>query len=75
MVVVGNAGSDPEMRYTPNGTAMTNFSLAINMRVPRDGEWVVETIWVRVTCWGRMVLAEQTEALAMQMSEHTLVEA
>ena len=36
-VVVGNAGSDPEMRYTP-----------------RDGEWVAETTWVRVTCWGRM---------------------
>jgi single-strand DNA-binding protein len=54
MVVVGNAGSDPEMRYTPSGTAVTNFSLAINVRVPRDGEWVVETIWVRVTCWGRM---------------------
>jgi single-strand DNA-binding protein len=54
LVVVGNAGSDPEMRYTPSGTAVTNFSLAINVRVPRDGEWVVETIWVRVTCWGRM---------------------
>jgi hypothetical protein len=38
MVVVGNAGSDPEMRYTPSGTAVTNFSLAINVRVPRDGE-------------------------------------
>jgi single-stranded DNA-binding protein len=35
MVVVGNAGSDPEMRYTPSGTAVTNFSLAINVRVPR----------------------------------------
>jgi single-stranded DNA-binding protein len=30
------------------------ISLASNVRVPRDGECVVETIWIRVTCWGRM---------------------
>jgi single-strand DNA-binding protein len=30
MVVLGNAGNDPEMRYTPSGTAVTNFSLAVN---------------------------------------------
>jgi single-strand DNA-binding protein len=34
MVVVGNAGNDPEMRYTPSGTAVTNFSLAVNCACP-----------------------------------------
>jgi single-strand DNA-binding protein len=53
IIVVGNLGGDPEMRYMPDGTAVTNFSLATNRRwtdgatgQPRD-----ETTWFRVSVW------------------------
>ncbi len=53
IIVVGNLGNDPEMRYMPDGTAVTNFSLATNRRwtdgatgQPRD-----ETTWFRVSVW------------------------
>ncbi|MCP4418687.1 MAG: single-stranded DNA-binding protein [Chloroflexi bacterium] len=53
IIVVGNLGGDPEMRYMPDGTAVTNFSLASNRRwtdgatgQPRD-----ETTWFRVSVW------------------------
>ncbi len=53
IIIVGNLGRDPEMRYMPDGTAVTNFSVATNRRwtdgatgEPRD-----ETTWFRVTVW------------------------
>jgi single-strand DNA-binding protein len=55
VIVVGNLGSDPEMRYMPDGTAVTNFSLATN-RTWTDrasGEPRKETTWFRVSVWGR----------------------
>ena len=33
MLVIGNVGRDPEMRYTPNGNAVTSFSLAVNQAI------------------------------------------
>jgi single-strand DNA-binding protein len=36
---VGNLTADPELRYTPSGTAVANFTVAVNNRVRRDGEW------------------------------------
>ena len=54
LIVVGNVGREPEMRYTPSGQAVTSFSIATNRQYSTsDGEQVKETIWFRVTTWGK----------------------
>ena len=54
VILVGNLGRDPEMRYTPGGQAVTNFSIAINDNYTNSsGEKVERTIWVRVSTWGK----------------------
>ena len=54
IIVVGNLGGDPEMRYTPSGQAVTNFSIASNRRYTgSDGQRVDETTWFRISAWGR----------------------
>ena len=59
LIIIGNLGRDPEMRYMPNGSPVTNFSLASNRRYKTsEGEDREETVWVRVSCFGR--LAEVT---------------
>ena len=59
ITIIGNLGSDPEMRYTPSGAAVTNFSVATNRRYRNnEGETVDETEWFRVNAWNR--LAETT---------------
>ena len=53
--IVGNLGRDPEMRYTPNGRAVTEFSVAVTHRGrdPQTNEWAdLGTDWFRVTVWG-----------------------
>jgi single-strand DNA-binding protein len=58
VILVGNLGSDPEMRYTPNGKAVTSFSVATNRRYTTSGgESKEETDWFRVSVWGKQ--AEQ----------------
>ena len=55
ITIVGNVGQDPEMRYTPNGNAVTDFSVAVNRRARnRDGEFDEEVNWYRVSAWGRL---------------------
>jgi single-strand DNA-binding protein len=55
ILIVGNLGRDPEMRYTPDGTPVTNFSVATNRRwTNADGSPGEETVWFRVTAWKRM---------------------
>lgn len=52
ITIVGNLGRDPEMRYTPNGVAVTSFTVATNRRYQaQDGQWQDKTIWFRVTAW------------------------
>ncbi|HEX7172266.1 MAG TPA: single-stranded DNA-binding protein [Candidatus Limnocylindria bacterium] len=62
MMIIGNLGADPELRYTPNGKAVTELRVAVNnnQRGP-DGEWVEETLWFRVSVWEQAAerLAEQ----------------
>lgn len=59
ITIIGNLGTDPEMRYMPSGSAVTSFSVATNRRYTnRDGQTVDETEWFRVNAWGR--LAETT---------------
>ena len=54
MLVIGNLGRDPEMRYTPSGQAVTNFSVATSYRyTTADGESREETEWFNVSVWGR----------------------
>jgi single-strand DNA-binding protein len=55
VIIVGNLGRDPEMRYTPSGSAVTNFSVAVsrNRKLP-DGGTEEETEWFNVDCWNRL---------------------
>ncbi len=54
LLIIGNLGRDPEMRYTPSGQAVTNFSVATNRRYSTsDGQQVEETTWYRISAWGR----------------------
>jgi len=54
ITIAGNLGSDPEMRYTTSGQAVTNFSVAANRQYTgKDGQRVKETVWFRVSAWGR----------------------
>ena len=54
IIIVGNLGRDPEMRYTPQGTAVCTFSVATNeRRKDKSGEQQDITTWFRITVWGR----------------------
>jgi single-strand DNA-binding protein len=54
ITIVGNLGRDPEMRYTPGGQAVTNFTVASNRQyTASSGERVKETTWFRISAWGR----------------------
>jgi single-strand DNA-binding protein len=54
IIIVGNLGRDPEMRYTPSGQAVTNFNVATNRQyTDSNGQQVKETIWFRVSTWGK----------------------
>jgi single-strand DNA-binding protein len=58
-MIIGNLGRDPEMRYTPNGQAVTQFTVAVNRNYKdASGEWKEETEWFRVVAWA--ALAERT---------------
>ncbi len=55
VLIIGNLGSDPEMRYMPSGDPVTSFSVATNRRYKtRDGEQREETEWFRINAWGRL---------------------
>lgn len=52
LLIVGNVGRDPDMRYLPDGTAVTTLSVATNRTWNNAaGEKQTETTWFRVTCW------------------------
>ena len=54
LIIVGNLGKDPEMRYTPSGQAVTSFPVASNRKyTSSNGEQVNETIWFRISAWGK----------------------
>lgn len=55
IIIVGNLGKDPEMRYTPAGQAVTSFSVATSRQYTAgSGEQVKETTWFRVSTWGKL---------------------
>ncbi|MBA31041.1 MAG: single-stranded DNA-binding protein [Chloroflexi bacterium] len=54
ILLIGNVGNDPEMRYTSSGTPVTTFNLATNNTYKdQNGETVNETEWFRITAWNR----------------------
>jgi single-strand DNA-binding protein len=58
LVLVGNLGNDPEMRYTPQGTPVTRLSVATNRRyTTADGQQKDETAWFRVSVFGKQAEA------------------
>jgi single-strand DNA-binding protein len=62
-MIIGNLGRDPEMRYTPNGQAVTQFTVATNRRWKgQNDEWQEETEWFRVVVW-----AQQAERAAERL--------
>jgi len=54
VMIIGNLGRDPEMRYTPTGRPVTQFSVAVNQSTKNQqtGEWTEETDWFRVSVFG-----------------------
>ena len=54
LILVGNLGNDPEMRYMPDGQSVTNFSLACNRRWTdrKTGQPQEEATWYRISVWG-----------------------
>ena len=58
IILVGNLGRDPELRYTPQGTPVCSFTLATNeRRRDKTGDTQDLTTWFRVTLWGRQAEA------------------
>ena len=54
VILIGNLGRDPELRYTPNGRPVASFTVAVNQSTKnqQSGEWIESTDWFRVTVWG-----------------------
>jgi single-strand DNA-binding protein len=53
VVLIGNLTQDPELRYIPSGTAVSDIRMAVNDRVKRNDQWVDEATFVDVTLWAR----------------------
>lgn len=54
ITLVGNLGSDPELKVTPSGKTVAQLSVATTPRKQVDGEWVDgEVMWFRVSIWGK----------------------
>lgn len=70
LVIVGNLGSDPELRYTPSGSAVASFSVAVNRKWTNQatGELNEETTWYRVSAWNK-----QAETCNQYLSKGNLV--
>lgn len=65
IILIGNLGNDPEMRYTPSGVAVTSFSLAVNRSwTGQDGQRQDKTTWFRVSVWNK-----QAESVTQYLSK------
>jgi single-strand DNA-binding protein len=54
VMIIGNLGRDPEMRYTPNGTAVTSFSVGVNRQWTGQNGPQKETEWFNVETWNKL---------------------
>lgn len=69
IILIGNLGNDPEMRYTPSGVAVASFSLAVNRSwTGQDGQRQDKTTWFRVSVWNK-----QAETVTQYLSKGRLV--
>lgn len=72
VMILGNVGKDPEIRYTANGTAVATFSVAANRRHrAANGDWNEETEWFNVVAWEK--LAERVSQ-SVQRGDRVYVE-
>lgn len=68
---IGHLGRDPELRYTPQGTPVCDFSIAVNNRKKVDGEWKDEPMWIKVHVWGKQA---ETAAQFLEKGRSVLVD-
>jgi single-strand DNA-binding protein len=54
VMIIGNVGTDPEMRFTPNGNPVTSFRVATSRTFQQDGQRKQETEWFTVTTWNKL---------------------
>lgn len=55
VMLIGNLGKDPEVRYTASGQAVASFSLATSEKFKsKTGEWEERTEWHNITLWGKL---------------------
>lgn len=52
-LVIGRVGKEPELRYSPNGSGICQFSVAVGRNYKKNGEWAEDTEWYRVVVWDR----------------------
>ena len=52
-MLIGNVGQDPELRYTPDGNPVANFSIAVNRRRRVGEDYKDETEWFNIVCFSR----------------------
>ncbi len=71
VIMVGNLTKDPELRYTPQGTAVANMRLAVNSRVKANDEFRDETLFIDVVIFGRQA---ETAAQYLNKGSGVLVE-
>jgi len=72
IIIVGYLGRDPEMRYTPTGQAVTNFSMATsNKYTGTDGQLIDETTWFKISVWGKRA---ETVSQYLRKGSRVLVE-
>jgi single-strand DNA-binding protein len=72
IILVGNLGRDPELRYTAQGTPVCSFSMATNeRRKDRNGEMQDHTTWFRITLWNRLA---ETASQYLQKGRQVYIE-
>ena len=72
VILMGNLTRDPELRYTPSGTAVTQLGLAMNRRhKTQSGEWQEEATFVEIEVWGRQA---ETSAQYLSKGRQALIE-
>jgi len=64
IVIIGNVGRDPELRMTPNGRPVCEFSVAVNRVTGKAEDRQEQTDWYRVSCWS--TLAERAQQIVQK---------
>src|ERR1700677_2826040 len=72
VILIGNLGKDPEVKFSPQGTPVAKFSLATNERFKdKDGNWQDRTEWHNITAWARPaeIIGEDVKKAAKSISK------